>query len=300
MITDRDGGNRYYLPQHNPDESYSVTARTRLTEIPADGMLDQDGDRRSLRSIGRAEMAFSLASCRDEFDSRVQALLAALDGPSRDQGLRKLWRWDYLTGAGRRFAYARPVGRPALSRELFPQTRIQFSMLLPDPAFYQPLTQRDLTLAGHTAEQIAEAEVGEPIAPHLWFARFDITSSPYNFTLTNSGDLETRMVVLRLASQASNGFTNPSIVNETSGHQIDSTDDGGTNQTVLSINAHMGRARLSTDNGASWTAATNNLTLPSTQAEAMLLLPGANDFEITSGGTPNYRLYAWWLPAYRD
>lgn len=190
----------------------------------------------------------------------------------------------------------------AKQRENVLHLPVSVDLVLPDPLFYDPITAAWLAANGYTAQAVSSALVGEPIDPDLDFARFNITTSPFAFTLKNDGPLETRRVIFRLESQAVGGFTNPQIANATTVQSFSSTTDGATATTVLSINAQagLGRARVSANGGSSWVDDSLNLLLGQSQAVLMELAPGDNVFSITSGGTPNYRLLCHWMHAHRD
>lgn len=155
---------------------------------------------------------------------------------------------------------------------------------------------------GYAYESVGADVVGEPVAPNLLFAVYDITQTPFEFNLYNKGVLETRRVVFRFASQGANGFTNPKIENLTTGQEFESTTDGADADDVLSVNCSpgLGRARKSTDGGATWTDDTPNLSIGATQAVVCELAPGDNRMRYTDGAVPNLKLYVWWLHAYED
>ncbi len=206
--------------------------------------------------------------------------------------------------SGQRWSFARASARPGLRKgiESALTQEVELDILLSDPRWYDPITTAWLTGTGYTAETLSTTVVPEPIDPDLTFAVFTIAATPYTFTLTNSGDLETQRVIFYLVSQAVNGFTNPQIENLTPGQSFSSSTDGGTTSTRLSINASvgLGRAQKSLDAGVSWADDTPDLSLGAARGILCELQPGANSMRYTDGGTPNLKLYTHWYHTYRD
>jgi hypothetical protein len=304
-LTDLDDLNPWEIPTLEREEDLGVPYRLALQEaLGADGAFDLHGVGRPPMAVGEARIGFALyADSVADFDALYRAMLLAACGAARVDGLRKLWRYDPFTGGDQRWSYARLAARPPLqrNRENAIHLPVSLDFRLPDPHFFAPLTAEWLTAHSYTAEALAAAVVGEPIAPDYTFAVFTITSAAppdgYAFNLINDGDLESQRVVFRFASQAVNGFTNPKIENLTTGAQFQVTGTGATANHVLSVNAApgLGRARLSTDGGYSWADETPNLALGATQAVLMELQPGTNSMRYTDAGTPNLKLYVWLL-----
>lgn len=305
-ISDLDGLGAYYIPQQEYEESpIEIASRISIAPVIADdGGFDLHGDVRSPTEEGHARFKFALvADCPRNLQPLITALLTGVYGRTREKGKRKLWRWEEGDQSDIRWTFARPTARPLVGdRTLLTSRHVEASLdlVLPDPLFYQAVQYPWLNTHGYNPlERLAN---GEPTAPDNWFASFAITTSPYDFTLENLGDHETRRVIFRLEALASNGWTNPAINNFTNGYSFSSTTDGATTNSRLSFNGApgLGRAQLSTNGGSSWIDDTLNLALPAGQAVMMELAPGVNSLRIASGGTPNYRLLVRWLHAWRD
>jgi len=309
-VTDPDGLNEWLIPDLDLRERFSTPFRASLSTAPgSDGAYDLHGSQRSPVGVGKARLD-ALLEASDPADpltmqTVIDAAHAGVAGSSRSVGLRKLWRREDVDNSAVRWSYARPQGRLEVRRNLEHVTHVpvRFEFELPDPVFYEALTQAWLVANSYTAELVSAATVGEPVDPDLWFAAFNIiVTSPFAFTIKNIGPLETRRVIFRLQSNVVNGFTNPSISNTTTGQSFSTTTDGPTATSVLSVNASpgLGRARTSGDGGLAWTDDTVNLQLGSTQAVIMELAPGDNVFSISSDGTPDYDLLVWWAHGNRD
>jgi hypothetical protein len=306
QLTDLDGTNAYAIPRNGYSEKLVTPHRlAMLNPIGADGAYDLHGDRRapSDRSSADLEFEFEAASFA-ALQTSIDALMAAVEGGTRDKGRRKLWRAEGATAP--RWTYAKARATPDIERppEQVVIAKANVGLELPEPYFYDPLTSAWLTGIGHTPTDFTSTPgiVGEPIAPDYVFDTFTITSSPFTFSLINSGDLECHRCIFRLASQGTAGFTNPLIENLTNGQSFSSTTDGATANSVLSVNSApgLGRAQLSADAGATWVDDTPALLLGATQAVLMELQPGTNSFRYTDGGTPNLKLYIAWYHSYRD
>lgn len=302
-LTDQDDSNPYTFEVDS--ERMDVPYRTALaTPIGADGAFDLHGDARSPLDAGRARIDLTLTSATTTgLDTEIANLLQAARGSTRSKGLRKLWRKEVSGDTDERFTWARLRERPdlRLSADHVVYKPASLDFLLPDPRFYEALTESYIQGKGWTAEQIAESVLGEPIMPNNWFIRHDVTSTPYSFTVTNEGDWETRRLIFRLHSIGA-GFTDPRIENLTTGQEWSHTYDGGGSADILQINCSpgLGRAQWSVTGGSTWTDKTAELSIGSTQAVVMELAPGDNTIRYTDGGTPNLKLYVWWLHAYED
>lgn len=306
-MTKPDNTGEWLLPILEPAETVAISHRSAFVRASGgDGAFDAYGGERAPRDVGDVTLDFIIYGATDTaaaIQAAIAAMYAGLGDGARSDGKRKLWSRE-ADGSGLRWAYCKLGGRPELQkmRENILHQPVTVSLLLPDPTFYDPITAAWLAAEGYTSIAVSSGLVGEPIDPDLTFARFNITSSPFAFTLTNDGLRETRLLIFRLESQATNGFTNPQIANATTVQSFASATDGDTASTVLSINcsAGLGRARKSVNGGAAWTDDTLNLSLGQSQAVLMELLPGDNEFTFTSGGTPNLRLLCWWAHAWGD
>ena len=305
-LTDVDNSNPWLIPKRDYREVFAPAYRTAVMPVVGvDGAFDLHGDRRSPLDAAAADIGFRLvASCPADLQGMVDAMWGGLEGLTRDAGRRKLWRYERGDKTAPRWTWARLAARPPIERALVNERHldVELSLLVPEPFFYEALTTKWLTDNGYTAVTLSSAVTDEPIAPDYVHARFAVAATPYDFTLTNRGDVESRRVTFRFDSSAVNGFTNPRINNLTTGQQFDSSRDGSTASHILSVNCApgLGRARLSTDGGTTWADDTPLLTLPSTQAVVCELAPGANAMRYTDGGTPNLNLDVWWLHAWRE
>lgn len=305
QLTDLDGTNAYTIPRTDYSEKFSTPHRLAMPNpIGADGAFDLHGDNRAPMDKASADLQFTLISnTYAGVQTLIDNLMAGVEGGTRGKGRRKLWRQEQADSTLPRWTYAKARARPDVERPgQILVAKANVGLELPEPYFYGPLTSTWLTANGYANETLGASVVGEPIAPDYTFAVFTITSSPYTFSLINSGNLECHRCIFRLASQVVNGFTDPLIENLTNGQGFSSTTDGATAATVLSVNSApgLGRARLSADGGTTWADDTPALTLGSLQAVLMELQPGTNSFRYTDGGTPNLKLYVWWLHSWRD
>ena len=238
----------------------------------------------------------------DGVQAAIASMREGLGGTVKTNGRRKLWSRE-SDGTALRWAYSKLQSLSiAKARQHILYLPVSAELVLPDPLFYEPIDATWLADNYYTVQAVAAGLVGEPIAPDLDFALFDVTSSPYTFTLINDGPATTRRIVFRLASQATDGFTDPAITNETTGQSWSSTTDGATNSTVLSVNcaAGLGRARVSANGGGAWLDDTINLSLGLTQAVIMELEPGDNELTFESGGAVHTHLLCWWAHGWRD
>lgn len=304
-LTDLNNGNAYMLPESNYLEApIGMSPRNSLMPaIGADGAFDLHGSLQSPLADARAAMQFALVSdCPSDLQSRINDLLVGVYGSTRSVGKRKLWRWDEGIQTNRRWTYARPSVHPQLPRGFLNVRHAEVSVefALPEPMFYEPITSRWLLDRGYTPVQIVSP--GEPILPDTWFASFVIASSPAAFTIVNTGNKESLRMVFRVESLGANGYSALVISNSTTGKSFSSSASGANSSHVSSFNTApgLGRSQKSVDGGASWTNDNAALSIPSAQAVMMELAPGSNNFQITCGGTPNYRLLVWHLSAWRD
>lgn len=306
QLTDKDGANRRAIPRTNEREVLTTPFKTGLvTAIGSDGRYDVHGDSKAPMDAGRARLEFDIVrSCTREAQVAVDRMLAAMEGSTRQRGIRKLYRWEETNGINRRWSLARLTARPPLPRDWLTGRHLTMraDFLLPDPKFYESLRAKYLTDLGFTATTLIDAVVPEDIAPDFVFREIDISASPTVFTLTNRGDLVSQHVIFRLRSDAAPGFTNPAIANATTGQSFSSPTDGSTAATILSFWAApgLGKVQLSLDSGGTWTDDTVNLSLGADQAVLMELAPGDNVFSYTDGGAPNATLFAWYLHAFRE
>ncbi|HXG36516.1 MAG TPA: hypothetical protein VNL15_06080 [Dehalococcoidia bacterium] len=308
QLTDVDTGNAYAIANLISENLETASRLAVAPVVGSDGGFDLHGLRRSPRESGRASIELDLigASLTD-LQNQINSVHKAAFGNRVDRGLRKYWRRELSDQSAPRWTYARAEGRPDIPRTLEYSVwqRVVLDFLLPEPLFYQSLTAADYTALGLTSEVLSSSlfpiGVKNALNPDYTFAKFTVTASPTTFTLTNNGDLETRRIVFYLVSQAVSGWTNPVIENTTTGQKINITGTAANASTRLCVNCmpHMGAMHKSTDAGVTWTDDTANVDLGSaTQAVLMELWPGANSFSVTSGGTPNFLLYAIWFPAY--
>jgi len=306
LLTDLSGANAYSIPQADYREDFSFDYTTAFERaLIGDGLLDLHGDSVSPKGGGKVALRFTLHTDRpQDIQGEVDRLLAAVEG-TRNSGLRRLWRASPIL-TDRRFTWVRPTRRPDMIKETLNVRHLEVSLefMALFPKFFEPLSAKWLADHGYQSELLSTTTVGEPVGPDLWFAKYaNITSSPFKFTITNTGDLNSQHIIIRLRSLSGAGYTDPSITNTTLGYTVSTTRDAISTSSVLSINASpgMGRARYSTDGGVTWTDDTAALSLGSAaQPVIMELAPGDNVFSITCGGVPSYDLLVWWLNAYRD
>lgn len=303
-LTNLDNTGGYRLPRSEYAETLEVPSRTAmLAGIGEDGSFDVHGDLQSPLGEGSAKLGFTLiADCAANLQAQIDELLVGVYGATRDVGKRKLWRWEEGDRSARRWTFARPAARPSIPRDPLNERHVAVSanLLLPEPLFYDALTQKWLTDNGYIP--LERDPSGEPTDPDNWFASFTVVTSPRTFSIENIGNVESRRVIFRLESLAVNGFTDPTITNSTTGQSFSTTRDGTTALHVLSFNAApgLGRVQLSVNSGVTWVDDTLLLSLPAGQPVMMELAPGVNQFSIASGGTPNYRLLVLWLHGFRD
>lgn len=304
-LTKPDNAGEWLLPTLEPVEQATVPIRNTLVHASgADGAFDVYADQRAPLDSGSVSLSFIIdGDTGAGLETAIAAMESGLGYADRATGRRKLWSCE-ADGTLPRWAFCKLAERPTMAKQRanILHQQVSVDLLLPDPLFYDPITAAWLAANGYTSQAVSSAIAGEPIAPDLDFARFDITTSPFAFTLKNAGPLETRRVLFRLESQAAGGFTNPQISNATTVQSFSSTTDGATSSTVLSINAQagLGRARVSANGGSSWVDDSLNLLLGQSQAVLMELAPGDNVFSITNGGTPNLRLLCWWAHGWRN
>ncbi len=303
-ITAKDNTGRYKIPKGNYREKIAIPYRTAVQPIVGhDGGVDLHGDLRSPKEIGEARIFFDMLSdCAAGLQAEIDQLLVAVEGVDREEGLRKLWRYEQGDGSAQRWTWARPVARPQIERDGNDPRHagIVLELLLPDPTFYEAATLLWLQAQGYTVTTLAANVVPEDIAPDLSFATFAIAATPFAFTITNRGDLESENVIFRFVSQAAPGFTNPTVDNLTTEQQFSSTTDGATAATILSIGSPPGRAWLSVDAGVTFVDDTPALSLGPEQAVLMTLWPGDNAMQYADGGAPNLDLLVWWRHRYKD
>lgn len=305
QITDLDGGNAYTIPTLDRREQPIRPFRPVLTELPgADGAFDQYGSDRAPLGQGQADISFLLdAATPAALQTAINDAINGAMGATRQDGLRKLWRAEESDGSAPRWTHARlaEMGDPPADVDHIVHTPLRLMFLLPDPLFYDGLTTAWLIANGYIAETLASPVIGEPVDPYYTFAKFSIAETPFNFTITNAGDMPARHIIFRFVAQGVNGFTDPAVVNETNAMSFSHTQDGAAAGNVLSVNASpgLGRARYAASAPPS-ADVTAGLALGATQGVLMELEPGANAMRYDDGGTPDLDLYVWWLHAYRD
>lgn len=299
-ITNLDGAGGYDISRWLV--SWGVTAGIRTQLVAAggySGAYDLHGRGRAPET--QAELELELIVWSDSPESlydELGALGKAILGPKSTSGLRKVyWR----RGGQEYWSYARAAERP--QAEHGPgkviHTKVKARFLLPDPWVYRPLDSSWLSSLGYTPALLDSSLVPEVIAPDLTFARFNVTTTPFSFTLRNEGDTESRRVLFLMVSNGTGGIANPKVENKTTRQFWQLTLTGATAQTRVCVNAapSLGRAQRSNDGGAVWTDVTNSLSLGTLQGTIMELAVGDNLLELTNSSTPNLTLYvAWWHP----
>ena len=136
-----------------------------------------------------------------------------------------------------------------------------------------------------------------------WFGDLEtdsvtISATPATFTLHNPGNAPVRAIVFRFRSSATNGFTNPSLTNDTNDYEFSSTRDGTTANHELRVDTETGEVEFSTNDGADYTNDLDNFSRGSAQVDYMILEPGDNEFEYVDGGTPDLDIDYEFYPAY--
>lgn len=304
-ITNHDDTDPWMIPMYNYDEDLPRNHRLSNTvAVGVSGLLDNYGLGRAPREAYEAGVEFTLiGDDPQDLQDQIEAMSVAVEGADEVTGLRKIWRFDPVDYTNERWSYMRPksISMPRVHRDKLTR-KVRLQMVLHDPTFYQGLTSEWLTDNGYTPEVVSSALVPEPISPYLTFAHFDVGATPFNFTIHNPGNIESRYVLFRLESQGSNGFTNPRIVNQTTGLEFSSTQDASDSDDILSFYGAPGTgvSRWSSGGGGAWVDVSWLMALGSSQAVMMELRPGDNDFQYIDGGTPNLDLLVWWLPAYRE
>lgn len=283
QVTDRAGTNRWLIPPGNYSEQLDVAQRTNLVSVMGrDGAFDVHGDRRSPRAHGEASLSFTvIEECAADTERELQRMFSAANGAVLDQGLRKVWRLDDTDQSGLRFTWARLATRPQMTRDVFTRRHmiIALKLLLPDPLFYTPLTRRWLTDNGYDIAAVAEAVVGEPIAPDLLFATYSFAAGTQPFTILNDGDRESRRVIFRITA-GGGSLSAVTVTNTTTGYTFTTNTIAAGKLYSVNASPGLGRARKSDDGGTTWIDQTRFLVLPTDQPELMLLAPGSNAMEI--------------------
>lgn len=171
-------------------------------------------------------------------------------------------------------------------------TRLTFQ--LDKPLLIWPLTEADVD-----GLVDANADPAETIGASVWGESWDervaavwsVTSSPFTFTLSNPGHRRIKPVI-RIESQAVDGWTNPKLENLTTGQEVSLAATGSTNQHIWQVHAadQAHGSRLSDDGGSSWSNVWPSTALNTTQGRVMELARGANQLRFTSDGTVNCRI----------
>lgn len=128
-----------------------------------------------------------------------------------------------------------------------------------------------------------------------------ITASGQTFTITNPGNAVVKgagCLSLRLRANTSGGIVTPTIANSTTVQQIASATGSASANSELFWEPELNRFRYSNDDGSSYVTDWANITIPPAQGPAIDLLPGANLFTYTGGGSPNLNLDYSFYPKY--
>jgi hypothetical protein len=113
------------------------------------------------------------------------------------------------------------------------------------------------------------------------------TTTSHAFTITNPGDVAVDAVVFRLRANSAGPTNDPSLANTTTGFTISTTRDLTNANHEIRIDTGRWAVEWSTDDGATYASDWQFASLGSGQVGMMRLVPGANSFTLTTGGSPN-------------
>lgn len=114
-----------------------------------------------------------------------------------------------------------------------------------------------------------------------------VTAQGQQWTVTNPGDLDVMAVVIRIMANAAGGFTNPTLLNLTNGHQVRHIRTAADADSEVRIDSERHTAEWSVNAGGSYADDIANFELGAVQVAWMRLQPGSNTFTYSDEGTPN-------------
>ncbi len=292
----------WMIPTLGREEPNGFSVRdSSLTGFRTDGQYSSWGNSRAPLDQRDYKVTFTLSPDETAFDkeanleSKKDTMLATFMRGRKRLYFRTLGSSDPEFFG---FAYVKDVD---FERSITESLRLRVTVVfhMDNPVLYRPLSSSDITGMGFTAVEVAANQLGETWEERT-FASFTVNSSPYTFTIVNTGHLRTTRVLVRLESLGSAGFTNPKVENVTHSQSIQSTFDAVDANSRWQVNCYTGfsRVRSSLDAGASWSSDWPNTTLGDSQATILELAPGGNLIKYTDGGTPNLRVMVLWLPSY--
>lgn len=265
---DLTGSVTYTFPEdayrYSPEQAFRLPMQA---FAGADYAHDFLGLARAPKEPGAEEVSFLL------WASTYTALETAWDDLCKkliNTGLGKLWTVD--AASNRRWCYARLEGLP--SRVVEATTYFQLGV-----------TCRFRRLSD-------------------WFASAAVTattvinSASVDVVINNTGNANSRNLVLRLRSNSSAGFTNPTVTNVTTGDSVSLARTATSTNDEIKVDCFAHRVLFSSNDGASYADDWSKVTLGSTQTALLELVPGNNTLRFASGGTPSYNVDHTFYPAF--
>lgn len=120
------------------------------------------------------------------------------------------------------------------------------------------------------------------------------TATPHSFTVTTAGNVPVLNAIIQLQSSSAAGFTNPTLINLTTGETIASTRDAASVNDELRLDCGRFAAEYSTNNGAAYADDYALVTLGDKQVGFFTLQSGDNSLQYQDGGTPNFSIVISW------
>lgn len=115
-----------------------------------------------------------------------------------------------------------------------------------------------------------------------------VTADAETWVVANPGNIDARLMTIRLRSSSAAGFTNPIITNQTTGDVLATLRDAASANDEVRYDTERGAVEYSTNDGGAYADDFAQYVLPTIQVPVSFrLAPGANTLRYNGGGTPN-------------
>lgn len=258
-FTNADSSQTYTFPVDDLEwEPTGASRRATANVIGADFGIDFAGGAPWARDFGEQGIRFSLWGTDQAIDDAFDTLCQALMGI----GAGKLWAID--ASGDRRWCWAKLDGLPTKYVDA-------------ETLFKLPVSTRFV----QESDWYSETDVTDIVA---------ISTSPQEFTVTNTGNKATSAISFRLRSNGVAGFTSPIFLNVSNGYTftVDRTADDADSDVL--VDCDDSAVEFSDNNGATYVDDYANFDYGDSQNPFMVFEPGDNLIRVTDAGTPDFSL----------